>query len=485
MDKDKEWVGEWLIPIKGKIFTFFGTLTYRVGERPILKISSREQVIPVLGFFGEMFSSDDLNVIKGVEHKSGKPLVLIDNDFESYSIGTGALLTIRVGRIIDDVEYVDADSLNYDVVSVELSGIGEWIGQRGFLPPKFHPMGISQSFYGDNYPEDISFSINDQFTFKLWFSYASGGSGSKFIHQVKEKFHIELNSRDQKVSIQQWFKMIEKLRRLLTILQNDDCFPITFRVGNYSATNEDPTPYVYDYKNVYFKPVSKKFPKDDVRFFEMIHTYEEIENIFPSVVQKWFNYTDQSDIEYVHWVLSQIINQFSVDVFLEKVRAIEAFHRVKNNKLTYSDDLKETLIRQLIDNLRGDNFFDILQMCSQENDVQVEQILSKIEGNLKYINEQTLRDRLKFLLKDIRDKVDKEDFVEAFGDWKGLINYVVINRNYYTHYDKNSYSNDNVLDVFKLFDLSVKLRKVLLVIVLEDLGIPPYRTLRKLSNRRN
>jgi hypothetical protein len=91
-----------------------------------------------------------------------------------------------------------------------------------------------------------------------------------------------------------------------------------------------------------------------------------------------------------------------------------------------------------------------------------------LEGRLTYSNEPTLRRRLREIFDKYSDVLSK--YIENKDDF---MNKVVVTRNYLTHYD--AHLKEHAADGEELYHISEKLRLLIEICLLTELGFDPIK----------
>ena len=212
--------------------------------------------------------------------------------------------------------------------------------------------------------------------------------------------------------------------------------------ANSDSTTEDKALNCY-YQDDYYH---QSEIKND--FLHLVN-YERIQNLFSSVVQKWFDVYNIIEPS-LRLLLFSFQNKeaFKVETFLDIVRAIETFHI---RTYTYSEDYNQKL---------KDKIERII------NDIKLEKDKTYVRENLMDKFRPPLKDRLLQLLKKYDNNFlrkfinDREQF--CFNSFKS--------RNYYTHLDPEQ--KQFALEGYDLYDLKIKLLGLLFSSIFSYIGIP-------------
>jgi hypothetical protein len=143
--------------------------------------------------------------------------------------------------------------------------------------------------------------------------------------------------------------------------------------------------------------------------------------------------------------------------FLSLVQAIESYHRRSFETKELEKEDKDSLIQQILD-----------AIDPTHHDL--------ISNKLKYIDEPSLRSRLKAIFDEHRSVLD--NYIRK----KRFCHKTYIARNYYTHYDNQLKVEVDKIDII---DLINKLEIVIEVCLLKELGFDLEEVGKCLQNRRD
>lgn len=162
---------------------------------------------------------------------------------------------------------------------------------------------------------------------------------------------------------------------------------------------------------------------------ESLFFYDEIRDDFQNVLKKWFDIYE-TESAWMHLVISILYNKelFIENKFLHYIQALEGYHR--NH---YSG--------QYFDNLEfKDKILPILKK-SIPHCISNKEFLTKLEDSYSYINEYSLRKRVKDIFKDLPDNI--KNFFESNEKTKDIINNICNLRNLFSHNLDNKESMDS------------------------------------------
>lgn len=164
---------------------------------------------------------------------------------------------------------------------------------------------------------------------------------------------------------------------------------------------------------------------------EHLVKYSDIKHDFPEILKNWY-YLFNGHKSVFNLMLSGFRrkNFFSVEKFIDVIKAIETFHRNTQNNQRIPENEYNNLVSSILLNSKLQNSSD------------KEWLKNKLKGN-----EPTLKNRLKDLIEDNQNNF----IIENISDLKGFYFKVIEARNYYTHYDKSSEVKAlKGIDLFKL-----------------------------------
>lgn len=263
---------------------------------------------------------------------------------------------------------------------------------------------------------------------------------------VAYKYTPELKIVSKEPKSLKWFeKIANSLKNLLSILMNNAVFieSISFK----EQENHRPIQvYTYPFKN-YRK---EKINGSQGLNFDLPKINGDIEKI----LNNWF----ESKIETSHQnYIKNIFDSNTLileDIFLNYAKAIESFHRdLSSESGKFVEDVEyKKIVEKMICSIKG------------EADTN---LISKLQGTLKYANEYGFQRRIKEVLRMLPDDVKK--LVLAGQSIKDMADQIRNNRDYYTHF------GEKPIDYYSLEQLqfiNARLKVVVIYSFLNDLGIP-------------
>lgn len=187
---------------------------------------------------------------------------------------------------------------------------------------------------------------------------------------------------------------------------------------------------------------------------KMLIRYLKIENEFEQILKKWFveskKFNMLKSLYLAHFYFDSVM-----DVrFMNSVQALEYYCRefidtkiIKPPQFTY--EIEEVL-----------KFVDGPKFSGDFKEI--------LKGKLEHINSVYLKDKIKWMLKELDDTTLDELFVNE-KERNFAVTQMVNTRNYFAHYDENIKHALKGLD--ELYDAYIRVRAIILILILKDLGI--------------
>ena len=205
--------------------------------------------------------------------------------------------------------------------------------------------------------------------------------------------------------------------------------------------------------DVFYKFFSQEDAKLEPNY--ILINYFEIAGDFFNMLSTWFEiYEKFKSFFYLYFV--NMDSNFTAELlFISYTEAIESYIRKSNFNNFYMDkDEYEWIFKDL------KTFINTNQYLSRSHK-------ASLKSRVKYGNEYSFRKRLNNLVKFL-DGFSLIEYLNEKYENK-FVDIVIDNRNYYTHYDKKE---DSVRSGIKLVLLTLDLRLLLELCILNEIGIP-------------
>ncbi|MET0635178.1 MAG: HEPN domain-containing protein [Chitinophagaceae bacterium] len=439
MVERQELKGIWNIPGDSKSHS--GLLTFEPDSNPTLEI---------IGDSLASFAKHEIELIQGRTTKGFVTLIDVRRQSGSYSNETYTGITkyqptfIMVGHSYDSVNEIKFDSVKFTAFNLI-----EWVNSDSIT----HENAAGNHSIAYKNPVEIPFTISDNLSAKIVFSLDGETADYQKRISLQQSCSIIFDYK-----IEQPFKTILqdiiKFTGLITLCTYEQSYPVSIEFYNGRLKNnfilsklqtEVPQAVECFFRSVFYKPTYKQR-----QLHEHLVQFEFVRANLNSVVQRW--YKEGIDMQPVIDLLLRPFRDkynFSVENFMDVVRAVETFHRRKHNnrvlKITEIEEIKTEIgLSQLDDKLKN-----------------------VLLGVTNFLHEPSLHQRLEEMINLYQTNHFEKMVTDKFQWIKNVKN----SRNYYTHFDIKS--EKNALTGKELFKLSESLKVLLLSAVFKCLGIPP------------
>jgi hypothetical protein len=460
MNEEIVFKGEWFLPsnIKNKVK---GTLTF--------KPNGKYSILELFGSLSEYEDSSNVDFILG-NTLEGVEITLYKSYISSASgIPRNELVKMRLQKdniqqfssygveyIFTNVHIKSIEDLVFQKVETEIYNLDEWLGIHGFSKFKKdfeNGDGLKIDF---NYiqPKPIEFKINENLDGAFRFTTPTS-STSKFQKEyiVTQTTYLTLESKEY-LTLSEILDYVYKFQNFLVISMYSHTNPLRIELicdNFYDNVRIGDNEYFKNPKRIklYYshrKKIERERPKTH---FEMLFTYEDIDEKFPILISKWFEKYEILNSTFNLIFYQFYLNEHIIDVlFLNLAQAAESFHYLLNINNKESKILTkvefERRRKKIKDSLNDDELYDWV--------------------NLQLNNDFTLEMRLRELV----TKYSIFSVSNFVGDTEVFIKQVKYSRNYYTHF--NPKEKKKALNGAELVDLYLKLHRVLITAILIEIG---------------
>lgn len=197
----------------------------------------------------------------------------------------------------------------------------------------------------------------------------------------------------------------------------------------------------------------RKVTKRQLMPQEMLFSYGAIRDEFETCLTRWFERSELlRPILDLYFGTIYSPSMYLQHEFLSLAQAVESYHR-------------RTVPGTYLDSAVFERVLFCLKCAISNPRLHIPApARSALDGRFKYMNEYSLRRRLKDLLQDVQDLV-----APAIPSVPSLVDSVVVTRNYLTHYDPDS--EERSASGLQLKLLSESLRLLLEVLMLKEVGL--------------
>ena len=460
MDEDIVFKGEWFLPdnLDNRIK---GVLTFKPHEKYSL--------LELFGSFYEFENTDNIDFILGttldgteitlhkcyIRNLRGVPKNH-EQKLRMRNLSGQQSSSYHLKFIIEGAHIKNDNDLSFNEILSEIFNLDEWLGVDGFsnIDINFEnddSLNLNFSYYE---PAPIEFKINDTLNGAFRFN-VTKSSTSQFQkeYSVKQTTYLTLLSKDS-LSLTDCINSLFKFQNFLVTSLYTDINPsnielICDKVFDSVRTGE--TEYIQINKRVklYYSQRKRIANKIAKTHFEMLFTYDDIKEVFPSIITNWFTKYEKLNPAFNLVFYHFYTNEKIIDVFfLNLAQAAESFHLLLNIKNKHSRILPRAEFKKkqkkIEDSLNDDDLYKWVNM----------QLNNKLN--------------LEMRLRELISQYSIPTVLNFIGDTDIFIKQVKNTRNYLTHFDPDG--KENALEGDNLVELYIKLQRFLIGAILIEVG---------------
>ena len=322
---------------------------------------------------------------------------------QGFSMRGAKSKTFNATRAFTGITYNENERPLFNTLIFSIEGIAEWVGISGIE----HNLPSEESIWYQQ-PEDILLSLGN--SMQLLITFDLGGVQYVSLREalVTQEIDFKLVSQDVR-ELDEFISVVHKIRTFL-------CF-VTDTAGSLdsmSATSDNIHQTVLGRtKAIQIYYPSQLYTKDkpNISDYGLLFTFKEKQNDAERIINNWLDdYEKLTDAFDLYVSAKMEARQHLESRFLKLVQGLEVYHRRTSNE----KQMDEAEFNELVNNL--------IAQCPEER-------REWLETQLRYGNEVSLRSRLKKIIEPFKEVIGNEE------KRSGLINSIVITRNYLTHYD--------------------------------------------------
>lgn len=411
--------GDWFIPDKPEN-KLKGTLKYERAGRSSLEL---------FGFFNvqEFVSIARIQGICGLHH-----VVVTDAHVTHMNNET---TTLTVTHIFKSKESADPVNLLFDVCIVRFKNFTNFVDSKA-RDKWLTQEGVSKRVQIDlTRNEPINVSINNDLSLHTYDGYHINRylDVGKLDYEYYSVVEFRFTTPQTIETIRDY---VSHMQHFITLAAFSESAPLSIRL----FANEVETEYFTSYRLPGIKPNRSRH--------EFLFVLDDVREKFSMLITKWFELKSFEKLNIPASILSESINfenTFDENRFLNLAQGLETFHKnLRRNDPVVS---KVAMIKE------------ILAVCPEKH----KEWLSESLANYKF---PSLHDRLDDIMNEIsRIKI----LSDSLGQKDPLISAIKNNRHYYTHYSNEK--RKKALSIGDLFVLSLKVRIILVVLFLKEMGV--------------
>lgn len=270
---------------------------------------------------------------------------------------------------------------------------------------------------------------------------------------VEEHFWRLENNDKSKDTLTNLKKNVDYFRKLIQLLVKT---PVEYTVVDFNLS----------IKNIFGFPIRVNYIYSQPNYNKPMNisvNYQDIRDEFNTVLNNWFNKKEKLTLIISNYLNDINTNYFSEAKLLNSIRNLEMYHRNfidDTKKLSIDENLnsdKEKLIEYI-----NTNIFD-------------EKYKKRFIRNIEYNPEVPLRNRIKYLLKELDESI-KENFIKLPGknmksSIDSITNSLVQTRNYYTHGDDVENYPQAITGTIEQLNMTSTLNQIIKYYIFKELGM--------------
>ncbi len=436
-----EYEGHWWLP-ENPNHTVGGILTFDPKSGADLKL---------LGSFKELQNLNkriEPNIILGLSE--GKRITLYNCIETRTQISMPGTVQTNYNAlyVLVGLHFKEKKLLKFNSYSVSYNHLNEWLNICGFTE-KIH-FNEDNTFKGQElsffWPESDNYRLNN-FDISTDFRYDIKTKGvKKYILDQTCSIKFEFKKR---ISIDAFSKIEYHFQNFLSLAMLNASYPLKVIAKANDLFITDKNQKKRFFEIFIYHAINSEISKHKYDNKEILFSYSDIKENFQVMLENWFNKKE---------LLSPVFNLYFANLynpksylntkFLNFVYALETYHRRKYGGSYVSEEeytsVYESLEKAIPTKLRKD-------------------FRESIRNRLKYLNEFSLKKRLKLLIKENSKNLSFLKNNEKF------IQDVVNTRNYLTHYDTKL--EKKAIKDTDLFFLNYKIKLLIEVLFLTELEI--------------
>jgi len=440
-----EYAGIWWLPEKHEL-QVSGTLyfNYKEGAR-----------LSLIGSFVELQKLDALlstKIILGLT-QDGKQITLYRCHEKNRNINFFGLINseFSVDVVFIGCHFEKEEDILFEKLSISYTNLDEWVGISGFqFDTKVDQKGYLKRFvvvytppqkFGakiQNYNINISFDFN----YKI---------DSRFIIQLKQITVIEIETKSPVHFTNYMETIVEYIRGFLSLAIGESVYPIKI-IGKSKASVTKLKDERVVLNNIFIFYKLGRFADFSKRVYahDMLFTYRDISDKLELYLENWISKSEILRPVYELYFSTLYNPSMYLNLqFLSLIQALEAYHRRIYGGKYISDEDYTRMYKAFI------------KVIPKNIDPGFRNSLFE---KIKYLNELSLRRRLKDLFKKYKNVVKP-----VIPDKKKFIDSIKNTRDFLTHYDKNLESKSKKGK--ELYRLTQKIKFLLEICFLSELGM--------------
>jgi len=389
------------------------------------------------------------------------------SDYRSRSISSSIFNEIDETKLYFERIYMckhhwfyDIEELAFDSITVSFTHLSDWMLQDNPSRAIIHFSKHSENVY--KAAHKASFILRDTIgvpydnaRIRIWVAEKTNYFGRTH-SSINYEFRCTIELRET-LHFDEFSPLFEfYLPKFLNVATGSANFPVNI-IGNSSDLPSEV--HIY-YRIPGYVDRGRSFIVSD-----MLFTYKDVRDMLADYLTKWISNGEK--LWTVYELYSQSYYRKGLDKsaeFMDLAHALEVYHRTMYDGEYMGEEEYEPIKRKVIDAIPPDVSADHR---------------AALKAGLKYGYQYSLRTRLRKLLSEILAK--QSENIDMFIDNpSSFIHRLVETRNHFTHYDGEP--NEYVLRDGELYEFCLKVRVLLQICFLKDMGFPTGEISRLLNN---
>lgn len=451
-------------------------------EKPEEKISgfirfvpSQGAILDLIGTFKEIQERDNRiketlksELILGISldgkkitlHKCFETNTTINTSYNSNQIESKNFKTSFLAeRIFLGAHFERKEDIKFKELSVQYSYLDQWVNVSGF---DFENHENNEFIIKYKEPESIQAVIDSDV--KIFIDFPYSFSSSFPCPTIIQETWIRIEPSEEK-SIYDLFKIMYQIQNFLSLGLAELVYPKA--IEGKTKMNRRMVENICHYPPVRIFNLNNGVRESKrILPFQMFFSFEDIHDKFEYFVQNWFKKIELlGPIYNLYFGTLYSPNMNLENQFLNQVHALESYHRRVHigeyiERKKYLDELYPIFVNSIPNNLDDD-------------------FRSSLKGKLHYLNEYSLRKRLKEIIESYSLNLQG-----IFGDKKAqklFIELAADTRNYLTHFDNDL--KEKAVEGMRLYYFIRKLRILVEICLLRELGFSDVDIFRLISKK--
>jgi len=388
-----------------------------------------------------------IKVIHGLD-QHGKPVTLFQSHCSNQEqSGALTIFTYSVGFCFHGVHLSRWGEAQFDEADAEFTYFQDWMNISGFIPEKTKD---GEAILHYQLPEDLEFDSGHGFVLKIFATVSTHSERGDF-RSIRQRWTLRLKYKQAKP-----FKRIRRdlriVRRFLTLGAKRPVEQMNLTLSRSDDDRWLGGKRLREDIKCYTPEMRDRSDDDRKHAAWMLFAFTDVGSEFGAILNRWFGYHEQLD-DVLNLYFSTVENPhlYSNHVFLFLAQALEVYHRSQPAKFAQALESKAEFRKRLAR----------LTKDASKPDAKW------LRAALAFANSPTLNTRLLEIFHEKRPILG--DFI---GNEKEFADLVRRTRNHFTHWSENTKKPGRIAGDDELFDLSFRLKVILQVCFLSDIGVP-------------